>query len=114
MTERFVTGRFCMASTHPIPLPLRQKWHTAWKNGKKLPFYFAFRQPFTIFADRKNQTLVIMKEYIHPNIKCRKARTQPIAIDIYSDMGDEGQYTNTAEMEADQPFPTSHKSIWGE
>ena len=81
---------------------------------KKSAFYFEIRPPFIIFADRKNQTLVIMKKYIRPFAKSRKANMNPFAIEIHSDMGDKEQYSNTIEFEGEQQLPTPSKNIWGD
>ena len=67
-----------------------------------------------IFAFAKHKALVIMKKYIRPNAKSRKAHMRPFAIDIHSGMGDKEQYTNPAELETEQQFPAMSKNIWGE
>lgn len=69
---------------------------------------------FINFAKEKTQTLVIMKKYSQPIVKSCKVQMRPFAIDIHSDTGNKEEYANTAELEADQQFPTLSKNIWGE
>ena len=69
---------------------------------------------FSNFANKKHQTLVIMKKYIQPIAKRRITPMQPFAIDLHSGIGDKEQYSNRQDFEEELPLPSMSKNIWGE